>query len=109
MKIENVRELSNVEIATVLNTQKRALMNVRFGVATRQISDTAQLQKIRRDVARLMTVIREREIVTYMQQGDTAAPRPVEEMEQHPDPEEPQETLSDGEQAEEEEGEPKRG
>ena len=41
----------------------RALMNVRFRVATRQLADVSQIQKSRRDVARVRTVLRERELV----------------------------------------------
>ncbi len=63
MRSQELRVLSDKELAQALEDAHRALMNVRFRVATRQLADVSQIQKSRRDVARVRTVLRERELV----------------------------------------------
>ena len=63
MHITEVRELSNTELYRELSQQERALMNLRFQKTTRQLTDTNALRNARRTIARIHTVIRERQIV----------------------------------------------
>lgn len=66
MQINEVRELKNDELQRELENQERALMNLRFRSATMQLSDFTEIRKTRRTIARINTVIREREIVAEM-------------------------------------------
>lgn len=66
MQISEVRELKNEELTKELQNQEQALMNLRFRRATMQLSDFTQIKKTRRTIARINTVLREREIVAEM-------------------------------------------
>ena len=63
MHISEVRELNNVELYRELSQQERALMNLRFQKTTRQLMDTNALRNTRRTIARIHTVLKERQIV----------------------------------------------
>ena len=66
MQTNEVRELKNEELRKELGDQERALMNLRFRGATMQLSDFTEIRKTRRTIARIQTVLREREIVAEM-------------------------------------------
>lgn len=66
MHISEVRELNNTELYRELVEQERALMNLRFQKTTRQLTNTNALRDTRRTIARIHTVIRERQIVEEM-------------------------------------------
>ena len=63
MQIYEIRALAEEDIAKELESSYKELMNVRFRLATRQLSDTSQIKKVRKSIARIKTVIRERELV----------------------------------------------
>jgi large subunit ribosomal protein L29 len=56
------RELNDVELEHRLNESKEELFNLRFQNATGQLDSTARLAHVRKDVARIETLLREREI-----------------------------------------------
>jgi large subunit ribosomal protein L29 len=61
-----IRALGEDEIVTRLREAKEELFNLRFQVATGQLDNNRRLQTIRRDIARIYTVLRERELgITY--------------------------------------------
>ena len=62
MRIHEVRSLSEQDMAKELESSYKELMNVRFRLATRQLSDTSQLGKVRTTIARIKTVMREWEL-----------------------------------------------
>jgi large subunit ribosomal protein L29 len=63
---EEIRGLGDEEIVTRLREAKEELFNLRFQVATGQLDNNKRLQTIRRDIARIYTVLRERELgITY--------------------------------------------
>ena len=62
MKASEIRALSTDEIRGDLETARENLFNLRFQWATAQIRDHNLLKAARRDVARLETVLREREL-----------------------------------------------
>jgi large subunit ribosomal protein L29 len=63
---EEIRALGDEEIVTRLREAKEELFNLRFQVATGQLDNNRRLQTIRRDIARIYTVLRERELgITY--------------------------------------------
>lgn len=63
MPVSEVREMSTTELYRELGIQQRAMMNLRFQKVTRQLTDTNEMRKTRRTIARILTVIRERQIV----------------------------------------------
>ena len=63
MKINEVREINNDDLKREFRDQKRSLINLRFRKSTMQLTDTSELSKVRKTIARIKTVIREREIV----------------------------------------------
>ncbi len=67
MNISEVRQLDDAELAETLNEQQRALMNLRFRAATLQLTDSSELRKTRRDIARMKTVVTEREFARRLQ------------------------------------------
>lgn len=62
MSIDEVRELSNQDLKRELGNTRRELMNLRFKNASKQLDNNAQLGAARKTIARLETVMREREI-----------------------------------------------
>jgi large subunit ribosomal protein L29 len=61
MKASEARALSVEELREALETARENLFNLRFQWATAQIRDHNLLKAARRDVARLATILRERE------------------------------------------------
>ncbi len=59
--------MNDTELGTELGDQERALMNLRFRKATLQLTNTNELANTRKSIARIKTVIREREITANLQ------------------------------------------
>jgi large subunit ribosomal protein L29 len=59
---EELRELADDEIVTRLREAKEELFNLRFQNATGQLDNNRRLQLVRREIARIYTVMREREL-----------------------------------------------
>lgn len=57
-----LRGLADDELGTRLREAKEELFNLRFQVATGQLDNNRRLQVVRRDIARIYTVMREREL-----------------------------------------------
>jgi large subunit ribosomal protein L29 len=66
-----LRELSEEELVTRLREAKAELFNLRVQAATGQLDNNRRLQVIRREIARIYTIMREREL------GLSAAPTEV--------------------------------
>ena len=64
MDISKARELSDQELLAELARARRQLYDLRFQLATRQLSDYSQIAQTRRSIARLLTVQTERELAT---------------------------------------------
>jgi large subunit ribosomal protein L29 len=62
MEIAKARTLSERELAEELQSARRHLYDLRFQLATRQLTDYSQISQTRRDIARLMTVRTERQL-----------------------------------------------
>lgn len=60
MKAEELRELTVEEIAQKERELKRKLLNLRFQKVTGELDNTAELVKTRKDIARVLTVAREK-------------------------------------------------
>ena len=61
MDIDKVRALTDPELVTELAAAKRNLYDLRFQLATRQLTDYTQIPQTRRKIARILTVMTERE------------------------------------------------
>jgi large subunit ribosomal protein L29 len=57
-----LREADESELETRLAEAKQELFNLRFQIVTGQLDNSARIQAVRRDVARILTVLREKEI-----------------------------------------------
>jgi large subunit ribosomal protein L29 len=75
MDIDKVRNLTDTELMTELVTERRALYDLRFQLATRQLTDHSQLSQTRRSIARLLTVMTERSLDETMVPRTAPAPR----------------------------------
>ena len=62
LKAHELDELTNADLETRLRESKEELFNLRFQVATGQLDNNRRLQTVRRDIARIYTVMREREL-----------------------------------------------
>ncbi len=62
MKIKEVRELSDRELEEKLLELKEELFNLRFQVATGQLENHMRIQDVRRSIARVKTIMRERDL-----------------------------------------------
>lgn len=65
MKALELRELDASELQEKLDEAKEELFNLRFQMATNQLDNTGRLRDVRREVARISTVIREQEIAAW--------------------------------------------
>jgi large subunit ribosomal protein L29 len=61
-KAAELRELPDEELFVRMEGAKEELFNLRFQLATGQLDNTARLKELRHDVARIATVLRERDI-----------------------------------------------
>ena len=62
MKAKEIRELTTAEIEQKIKSLKEELFNLRFQLATGQLENTARIRQVRKDIARMKTIIREREL-----------------------------------------------
>jgi large subunit ribosomal protein L29 len=62
MKVEEIRQLSDEELRAELDRVRRHLFDLRAQAVTEKLEDPSMLKKTKRDVARIMTVQREREL-----------------------------------------------
>ena len=69
MKSEEIRKLSIEEIKAKLSDSREELMNLRFQQVTGQLTDSSRLRILRRDIARMETILRE-SIKTAAQEGE---------------------------------------
>ncbi len=61
-KAAELRELPTDELLARVDSSKEELFNLRFQLATGQLDDPTRLKKVRHEVARIATVLRERAI-----------------------------------------------
>ncbi len=62
MKAEKLRELSVEELEKQENELKAELFNLRFQAVTGQISNPARINACKKDIARIKTILRQREM-----------------------------------------------
>ena len=62
MKYKEIRELTDEELAKKLEEGRAELFNLRFQMATSQLDNTARVTTVKRDIARVQTEMRARQI-----------------------------------------------
>ena len=63
MRVQEMRSLSPEELAKQIDESYRELFNLRFRLATRQLTNYNEIRNVRKRIARLKTIMRERELV----------------------------------------------
>ncbi len=61
MKVSDIRQLNDEELSNELERLRRHLFDVRSQAVTEKLEDPSMITKARRDVARILTVMRQRE------------------------------------------------
>lgn len=62
MNVAEIRKMTDEQILNAIEDQKEALFNLRFQQASGQLEDINALKRTRHDIARLKTVLRERQL-----------------------------------------------
>ena len=62
MKASELRGKEPVELHKELEAQLRAQFGLRMQLATQQLTNTSQLKKVRRDIARVRTIMKEKSV-----------------------------------------------
>jgi large subunit ribosomal protein L29 len=74
MKAGQVREMTQDQLAGELVKLKKEQFNLRFQAASGQLENTARVRAIRRDIARIQTIAREKSVAALGEAG----PKPAE-------------------------------
>jgi large subunit ribosomal protein L29 len=62
LKVEEIRALGAAELAKRLEEAHQELFNLRFRLATKQLVNHREVSRVKREIARLKTIIREKEL-----------------------------------------------
>lgn len=62
MELKKMRDMTEVELNTELSKMKKELFNLRFQHATGQLENPVQIRELKRNIARVKTIIREKEL-----------------------------------------------
>ena len=62
MELKKIREMSEAELNAELIRMKKDLFNLRFHHVTGQLENPVQMRETKRDIARVKTIIREKEL-----------------------------------------------
>ena len=62
MKVEEIRKMSDEELSSELASLREELFKLRFQHATNQLDNPAQIAQVKRDIARVMTIQREKQL-----------------------------------------------
>ena len=69
MKATEIRELTETELGQKLADLKSELFNLRFQHAINQLENPIRLRDVKKDIARVMTIIREKELKATAAEG----------------------------------------
>ena len=62
MDLNKMREMTDVELIAELAKMKKDLFNLRFQHVTGQLENPVRMREVRRDIARVKTILREKEL-----------------------------------------------
>ena len=60
LKVQDIRSLSEGELRDKLGEQRKELFSLRFKHATSQLETSHRIREVRKDIARLLTILQER-------------------------------------------------
>jgi large subunit ribosomal protein L29 len=69
VKASEIRELDRDELQRRLGSLREELFNLRFQLATGQLENTSRVRQVRKDIARILTILREKELQELNQKG----------------------------------------
>jgi large subunit ribosomal protein L29 len=64
MKIHEIKEMKTEEIIQRIKDEEKNLVDLRFSHQLKQLTNTSKLKNVKRDIARLKTVLQDRELQT---------------------------------------------
>jgi len=62
MELKKMREMTEVELAAELEKMKKELFNLRFQHVTGQLENPVKMREVKRNIARVKTIMREKEL-----------------------------------------------
>ena len=62
MELNKMREMTDIELTTELEKMKKELFNLRFQHVTGQLENPVKMREVKRNIARVKTIIREKEL-----------------------------------------------
>ncbi len=62
MELKKMREMTAVELNTELDSMKKELFNLRFQHVTGQLENPVKMRELKRNIARVKTILREKEL-----------------------------------------------
>jgi large subunit ribosomal protein L29 len=62
VSVAELREMSNEELMEALAEAKEERFNLRFQVATNQLDNISRMREVKTEIARILTILREREL-----------------------------------------------
>lgn len=62
MKAQEIRNMTNADLGQKLDEAYQELFNLRFQRSMGKLTNTARLNQVRKDIARIKTILREREL-----------------------------------------------
>ena len=84
-KVRELRTLDEEELNDKLRELKETLFNLRFQHATGQLDNPMKIKEMRRDIARVCTVITEREYAIHLEAFEEALAGPIGPIREEPD------------------------
>lgn len=69
MKVQEIRNLSDRDLEKKLSDLKEELFNLRFQLATGQLDNVMRIREVKRSIARIKTIQRQRELGKRAQEG----------------------------------------
>jgi large subunit ribosomal protein L29 len=77
--VQELRDLADEELIERLESDKEELFNLRFQLATGQIDNPMRIKDVRHEIARILTIVREREMENEAAEFAAASDQQVEE------------------------------
>lgn len=70
MKPEEIRNMDISKIEEAINDARHEMLNLRFQTMTGQVTDTSRIRLIRRDIARMETILREKLMAEAVEESE---------------------------------------
>ena len=70
MKAVEIRKMSAAQIEEELLEARHELLNLRFQTITGQLTDTSRIRFVRRDIARMETILREKQLAEMAEESE---------------------------------------